>query len=69
MKKLLLIGVVAVMTACSSSNYVTHQISETPTMKRQVYIFDDYVEIHTRTRMSLEQYNQIVATTVNNRQQ
>jgi len=69
MKKLLLIGVVAVMTACSSSNYVTHQISETPTMKRQVYIFDDYVEIHTRTRMSLEQYNQIVDTTVNNRQQ
>jgi len=69
MKKLLLIGVVAVMTACSSSNYVTHQISETPTMKRQVYIFDDYVEIHTRTRMSVEQYNQIVATTVNNRQQ
>jgi len=68
MKKLLLsIGVATVLTGCSTADFATHNISETPTMKRQVYIFDDYVEIHTRTRMSVEQYNRIVATTVNNR--
>jgi PBP1b-binding outer membrane lipoprotein LpoB len=68
MKKLLLaIGVAMVLTGCSTTNFATHKVSETPTMKRQVYIFDDYVEIHTRTRMSVEQYNKIVATTVNNR--
>jgi len=68
MKKLLFtIGVATVLTACSTANFATHKVSETPTMKRQVYIFDDYVEIHTRTRMSVEQYNRIVATTVNNR--
>jgi hypothetical protein len=36
-------------------------------MKRQVYIFDDHVEIHTRTKMSVEQYNRIVANTIQNR--
>lgn len=68
MKKLLFtIGVATVLTGCSTANFATHKVSETPTMKRQVYIFDDHVEIHTRTKMSIEQYNRIVATTVNNR--
>lgn len=68
MKKILFtIGVATVLTACSTANYATHNVSETPTMKRQVYIFDDHVEIHTRTKMSVEQYNRIVANTIQNR--
>ena len=70
MKKLLLsIGVATVLTACSTANYATHKVSETPTTTRQALIFDDHVEIVTRTKMSIEQYNRIVAITVNNREE
>ena len=69
MKKLLLIGVAAVMTACSSSNFVAHQISETPQTTRQALIYEDHVVIVTRTKMSLERYNEIRQLSVNNRQQ
>jgi hypothetical protein len=70
MKKLLLsIGVATVLTACSTANYATHKVSETPTTTRQALIFDDHVEIVTRTKMSVEQYNRIVAITVNNREE
>jgi hypothetical protein len=69
MKKLLFtIGVATVLTACSTVNYATHNVSETPTTTRQALIFDDHVEIVTRTKMSIEQYNRIVAITVNNRE-
>jgi uncharacterized protein YceK len=48
MKKLLFtIGVATVLTACSTVNYATHNVSETPTMNASSYIFDDHVEIHT----------------------
>jgi hypothetical protein len=70
MKKLLFtIGVATVLTACSTANYATHKVSETPTTTRQALIFDDHVEIVTRTKMSIEQYNRIVAVTVNNREE
>lgn len=69
MKKFILIGVAAVMTACSSSNYVVHKISDTPETTRQALIFEDHVVIVTRTKMSLERYNQIVAVSQSNRQQ
>ena len=70
MKKLLFtIGVATVLTACSTANYATHNVSETPTTTRQALIFDDHVEIVTRTKMSIEQYNRIVAVTVNNREE
>jgi hypothetical protein len=70
MKKLLFtIGVATVLTACSTANYATHKVSETPTTTRQALIFDDHVEIVTRTKMSIEQYNRIVAITVNNREE
>jgi hypothetical protein len=70
MKKLLFtIGVATVLTACSTANYATHKVSETPTTTRQALIFDDHVEIVTRTKMSVEQYNRIVAITVNNREE
>jgi hypothetical protein len=70
MKKLLFtIGVATVLTACSTTNYATHKVSETPTTTRQALIFDDHVEIVTRTKMSIEQYNRIVAITVNNREE
>ena len=70
MKKLLFtIGVATVLTACSTTNYTTHKVSETPTTTRQALIFDDHVEIVTRTKMSIEQYNRIVAITVNNREE
>jgi hypothetical protein len=70
MKKLLFtIGVATVLTACSTANYATHKVSETPTTTRQALIFDDHVEIVTRTKMSIEQYNRMVAVTVNNREE
>ena len=70
MKKLLFtIGVATVLTACSTANYATHEVSETPTMRREAIIYDDHVVIVTRTKMSIEQYNRIVAVTVNNREE
>ena len=70
MKKLLFtIGVATVLTGCSTANYATHKVSETPTTTRQALIFDDHVEIVTRTKMSIEQYNRMVAVTVNNREE
>jgi len=67
MKKLLLIGVALVMTACSSTNYVAHQVHESPKTTRHALIYEDHVVIVTRTKLSLEEYNKIVALTVNNR--
>ena len=67
MKKILLIGVALVMTACSSTNYVAHQVHESPKTTRQALIYEDHVVIVTRTKLSLEEYNKIVALTVNNR--
>lgn len=70
MKKLLLtIGVALVMSACSSSNFVVHKVSETPKTTRQALIFEDHVIIVTRTTLSLEEYNKIVAVSVQNREQ
>jgi len=69
MKKLLFtIGVATVLTACSTANYVTHEVSETPTLKREAIIYDDHVVIVTRTKLSLEQYHRAIANTENNRQ-
>ena len=69
MKKLLLtIGVALVMTACSSSNFVAHQVHESPKTTRQALIYEDHVVIVTRTKLSLEEYNKMVAVTVNNRE-
>ena len=69
MKKLLLIGVALVMTACSSTNFVAHKVHETPKTTRQALIFEDHVVIVTRTTLSLEEYNKMVAVTVNNREE
>jgi len=69
MKKLLLIGVALVMTACSSTNFVAHKISETPKTTRQALIFEDHVVIVTRTRLTLDEYNRIVAVSVQNKEE
>jgi uncharacterized lipoprotein YajG len=70
MKKLLLgIGVAMVLASCSTSNFATHNVSETPTTTRQAIIYDDHVVIVTRTKLSVEQYNRMVATTVHNREE
>jgi len=69
MKKLLLIGVALVMTACSSTNFVAHKVHETPKTTREALIYEDHVVIVTRTRLSLDEYNKIVAVTVNNREE
>lgn len=68
MKKLLFtIGVATVLTACSTANYATHEVSETPTMRCEAIIYDDHVVIVTRQRFTVEQYNRLVAATINNR--
>jgi ABC-type Fe3+-hydroxamate transport system substrate-binding protein len=69
MKKLLLIGVALVMTACSSTNFVAHKISETPKTTRQALIFEDHVVIVTKTKLTLDEYNRIVAVSVQNREE
>lgn len=68
MKKLLFtIGVVMVLASCSTANYATHEVSETPTMRREAIIYDDHVVIVTRQRFTVEQYNRLVANTIQNR--
>jgi hypothetical protein len=61
MKKYILIGVALVMTACSSTNYATHKIKETPTFTRQALIYDTHVVIVTRTTLTPEQYAEMRA--------
>jgi len=68
-KLLLLIGVALVMTACSSSNFVVHKVHESPKTTRQALIYEDHVVIITKTRLSLDEYNKMVAVTVNNREE
>jgi len=68
-KLLLLIGVALVMTACSSSNFVAHKVHETPKTTRQALIYEDHVVIVTKTRLSLDEYNRMVAITINNREE
>jgi len=69
MKKLLLIGVALVMTACSSTNFVTHDVHESPKTTRQALIYEDHVVIVTRTKLTLDEYNRMVASTVQNREE
>jgi hypothetical protein len=66
MKNILIsLGVALVMSACSTANYATHSIRTTPTTTRQALIYDDHVVIVTRTKMSIEDYNRIVAVSIN----
>jgi hypothetical protein len=70
MKNILtILGVALVMSACSTANYATHSIHTTPTTTRQALIYDDHVVIVTRTKMSVEDYNRIVAVSLNNREE
>ncbi len=62
---LILLGVALVMSACSTANHATHSIRNTPTTTRQALIYDDHVVIVTRTKMSIEDYNKIIAVSVN----
>jgi len=64
-----ILGVALVMSACSTANYATHSIRTTPTTTRQALIYDDHVVIVTRTKMSVEDYNRIVAISLNNREE
>jgi hypothetical protein len=69
MKKLLLIGVVLVITACSSINFVSHKVSETPKTTRQALIYEDHVIIVTKTRLTLDEYNKIIAVSIQNKEE
>ena len=69
MKKLLLIGVALVIASCSSTNFVAHKVHETPKTTREALIYEDHVIIVTRTKLTLDEYNKIVAITVNNREE
>jgi hypothetical protein len=57
------------MSACSTANYATHSIHTTPTTTRQALIYDNHVVIVTKTKMSVEDYNRIIATTVKNKEE
>jgi uncharacterized protein YceK len=65
----ILLGVALVMSACSTANFATHSIHTTPTTTRQALIYDNHVVIVTRTKMSVEDYNKIVAVSVQNREE
>ena len=70
MKNILtILGVALVMSACSTANYATHATHNTPTTTRQALIYDNHVVIVTRTKMSVEDYNKIVAVTVQNKEE
>jgi hypothetical protein len=70
MKNILLtIGVALVISACSTANFATHPLSVTPTTSRQALIYDNHVVIVTKTKMSVEDYNKIIATTVKNKEE
>ena len=70
MKNILtILGVALVMSACSTTNFATHNISTNPHTTRQALIYDDHVVIVTRTKMSVEDYNRIVAVTVQNKEE
>jgi hypothetical protein len=70
MKNILtILGVALVMSACSTSNFATHTISKTPHTTRQALIYDDHVVIVTKTKMSVEDYNRIVAVSIQNREE
>jgi hypothetical protein len=66
---LLFLGVALVMSACSTLNFATHNIHTTPLTTRQALIYDDHVVIVTKTKMSIEDYNRIVAVTVQNKEE
>jgi len=66
---LITIGVGLVIYACCTANYATHPLSVTPTISRQALIYDNHVVIVTKTKMSVEDYNRIVATTVKNKEE
>jgi len=70
MKNILtILGVALVMSACSTSNFATHTIHTTPSTTRQALIYDDHVVIVTRTKMSIEDYNRIVAVSILNKEE
>jgi len=70
MKNILtILGVALVMSACSTSNFATHTIRTTPSTTRQALIYDDYVVIVTKTKMSIEDYNRIVAVSISNKEE
>lgn len=70
MKNILLtIGVALVISACSTANFAIHPISVTPTTSRQALIYDNHVVIVTKTTMSVEDYNRIMAATIKNKEE
>jgi len=70
MKNILIsLGVALVMSACSTAQHATHSIRTTPTTTRQALIYDDHVVIVTKTKMSIEDYNKIVAVSIQNREE
>ena len=66
---MVVVGVALVMSACSTTNFATHTIRTTPSTTRQALIYDNHVVIVTRTKMSVEDYNKIVAVTVQNKEE
>ena len=70
MKNILtILGVALVMSACSTANHATHAIKTTPSTTRQALIYDDHVVIVTKTKMSIEDYNRIVAVSISNKEE
>ena len=70
MKNILtILGVALVMSACSTTNFATHTIRTTPSTTRQALIYDDHVVIVTKTKMSIEDYNRIVAVSIQNKEE
>jgi hypothetical protein len=69
MKKIITMGVLLIVTGCSLTNYATHPISITPTTSRQALIYDNHVVIVTKTKMSVEDYNRIMAATIQNKEE
>ena len=61
------LGVLVLGMGLASCSNQSQLVAKTPNMTRTAYIFEDRVEIVTRTTLSLEQYQSMVATTETNR--
>jgi len=62
-----LIGIMLAMTSCSTANHMVHEINETPTSTRQALVYDDHVIIITRTKLTVDQFDKLLAKTLDTR--
>ena len=62
-----LVGIMLLIISCSTSNHVTHEINKTPTSTREALVYEDHVIIVTRTKLTVDQFDKLLAKTMEHR--